>query len=407
VSILGLIGIILGFFAIPVAFANATRVKIVYMTMIYLIHVAACVVYFQRSVGGNADSFLYYYDPYQNYQDGFNLGTQGMIYIVQYLKQTVGGTYLDFYLLFQVIGFLGITLLLRVFEEIHDELRIPPAPYFYALIAVPSLHFWSSALGKDAPFLLATSLALWASMRLPRRAKALIAALLLMLFIRPQVAVVAAAALSLAVVVGKGLSAYMRIALFVMAVAGTGLAVTMLQSTYAVDLTSAESIGQQFERIEMVLDSDDAGNTAVRGNFAVKLLSLLFRPLFFDANELFALIASLESVLLIWVVLLLVIRLRDVFQLFRNVFFARYAVIYGLGMTMFLATAYWNVGLGLRQKWTMMIPMYLVLLVAVIAVRRARERSMAEAVPTEMVLGYPEAGLRQPAVQTPLATHRG
>ncbi len=400
-SIFGLIAVILGFFAIPVAFTHATRIKIVYMTMIYLMHVAVSVVYFQRSRDGTADSFLYYYDPYQNYEDGFSLGTQGIIFIVQYLKETIGGTYLDFYLLFHVVGFLGIAFLIRVFEEIHEELRIPPATYFYALIAIPSLHFWSSALGKDAPFLLATSLALWASMRLPSRAKALIAALLLMLFIRPQIAVVAAAALSLAVMVGRGITVPMRIALFVLAVAGTAVAATMLQTTYYVDITSAESIGQQFERIEQVLESESAGNTAVRGNFAVKLLSLLFRPLFFDADELFAMIASLESVFLIWVVLLLLIRMRDVFQLFKNVFFARYAVIYGLGMTIFLTIVYWNVGLGLRQKWTMMIPMYLVLFVAVIAVRRARVRGTAQAVPAMAVLGYPGAGSRPPAVQAP------
>ncbi|HEX8623470.1 MAG TPA: hypothetical protein VF782_00175 [Allosphingosinicella sp.] len=406
-SILGLIGIILGFFAIPVAFTHATRVKIVYMTMIYLLHVAASVVYYRGALLNNADTNLYYYDPYQNFQDGFGLGTQGVIFVSQYLKEMVGGTYLDYFLLFQAIGFLGITILLRVFEEIHDELRIPHAPYFYALLAIPSLHFWGSALGKDGPFLLATSLALWASMRLPSRTKALIAALLLMLFLRPQVAIVAAAALSLAVIVGKGIAIPMRIALFVVGAAGSALAVTLLQSTYAIDVTSAESIGQQFERVEMVLETEDAGNTAVRGNFAVKLLSLLFRPFFFDAKEIFGLIASVESILWIGMVLLLVMRVRDVFQLFRSVFFARYAVIYGLGMTLFLAIAYWNVGLGLRQKWTMLVPMYLVMLVAVIAVRRARKRSMAEAVPAEMVLGYPAAGPPRPAVQAPLATHRG
>jgi hypothetical protein len=405
VSILGLVGIILGFFAIPVAFTQATRLKVAYMTMIYMLHVAASVIYFRRAQVGAADSEMYYYDIFQSYQDGFHVGTQGLIFIVQYLRETVGGTYLDFYLLFQAVGFLGVTILLRVFEEIHDELRIPHAPYFYALMAIPSLHFWSSALGKDGPFLLATSLALWASMRLPSRSKALIGALLLMLFIRPHVALVAGAALSLGVLVGKGVPTYLRIGLFIVAVAGTGLAATMLESAYAIDITSAESIGKQFERVDNVLNSEDAGTTAVSGGFAVRLLSLMFRPLFFDANELFALIASLESVFLIFLVLVLLVRSRDMIRVFRNVLFARYALIYAVGLTIFLAIGYWNVGLGLRQKWTMLVPMYLVLFVAVVAVRRARKQSMAEAVPREIVLGYPSAGPRQPAVQAPFATH--
>lgn len=406
-SILGLIGIILGLFAIPVAFTQATRLKVAYMTLIYALHVAACLVYFKRVEDGAADSALYYYDLYQTYQDGFGLGTQGMIYVVQYLRETLGGTYLDFFLLFQAIGFLGLTILLRILEEVHDELRIPYAPYFYALIALPSLHFWTSALGKDAPMMLATSLALWASMRLPNRAKALIAALLLMLFIRPHIAVVATAALSLAVVVGKGIPAYLRIVLFFVAVAGTGFAASTLESTYSIDITSSESIGQQFERRDNVLQSDEAGNTAVTGGVGVRLLSLLFRPFFFDANELFALLASFENLVVLGIFLLLLVRWRNAFQLFRNVFFTRFALIYAVALTVFLTLGYWNVGLGLRQKWTMLMPMYLVLLVAVLAVRQARKQSVADAMSMERVLGYPSSEPPPRAVQTPFATHRG
>lgn len=395
---LGLIGIILGFFAIPVAFTHPTRVKVAYMALIYLMHVAASVVYYLRALESLADSFMYYYDPYQMYQDGFNVGTQGIVYITQYMKDAVGGTYLDYFLIYQAIGFLGITLLLRVFEEIHDELRLPHRPFLYALIAIPSLHFWSSALGKDGPFLLATSLALWASMRLPNRAKALIGALLLMLFIRPHIAVVAAAALSLAVVVGKGIPIYLRVALFMVALLGTGLAASTLESTYSIDITSAESIGQQFERRDDVLHSEDAGTTAVNASFPIRLLSLMFRPLFFDADELFAMIASFESLFLIGMVFLLLLRFRDLVGLFRNVFFARYATIFALGLTIFLALSYWNVGLGLRQKWTMLMPMYLVLFVAVVAVRWAKVRSAVEAVP-----GYPLPGGSRRPVQTPYA----
>lgn len=402
-TILGLLGIILGFFALPIAFTHPTRLKVVYMAVIYAMHVAACLVYFWRALDTMADSAMYFYDPYQSYEDGFNVGTQGLIYITQYMKDAIGGTYLDYYLVYQAIGFFGITILLRVFEEIHDELRLPHTPYLYALVAIPSLHFWSSSLGKDGPFLLATSLALWASMRLPARAKALAGALLLMLFIRPHIAMVAAAALSMAVVVGKGIPAYMRVGLFLVALLGTGLAASTLESTYAIDITSAESIGQQFERRDNVLQSEDAGSTAVNDSFPIRLLSLMFRPLFFDANEPFALIASFESLFLIALVLLLLVRFREVMGLFRSVFFARYAAIFAFGMTLFLALSYWNVGLGLRQKWTMLIPMYLVLFVAVIAIRRAKKRSEAEAA-SGILLGYPPAGGPARVLQTPYVT---
>jgi hypothetical protein len=399
VSILGLFGIILGFFAIPLAFTQATRVKVAYLALIYMMHVAASIVYFWRAQDNLADSAMYFYDPFRTYEYGFNVGTQALVYITQYIKLSVGGTYLDFYLLFQAVGFLGITILLRVFEEIHDELRLPHTPYLYALITIPSLHFWSSALGKDGPFLLATSLALWASMRLPRRSKALVGALLLMLLIRPHIALVAAAALSLAVVVGKGIPVYVRIVLFIVALVGTGLAASTLQSTYAIDITSAESIGQQFERRDNVLQSDEAGNSAVSGSFPVRLLSLMFRPFFFDAEELFGMIASFESLFLIGLVIVLTVRSGDLIGLFRRVFFARYALFFAFGLTIFLALSYWNIGLGLRQKWTMLMPMYFVLFVAVLAVRKAKREAAA---PMDL-LRHPPGAQPRPAVQMPFS----
>ena len=397
-SVLGLVGIMLGLFAIPVAFTQATRAKIVYLTGIYFMHVAACLVYYWRAQTGVAYSAMYYYDLAHYYDDGFSLGTQAILYVTQYIKFSVGGTYLDFYLLYQAIGFFGIAILLRTFEEIHDELQLPHRPYLYALVALPSLHFWSSALGKDGPFLFAVSLAIWATMRLPKRAKALLAALLVMLVIRPHVALVAVAALSLAVMVGRGIPTYARVGLFVVAAVGIAIATSALQTTYSIDLTSSESIGAQFERRDNVLQSSEAGTTAVDAGFAIRLFSLMFRPLFFDADELFALLASFESLFLVVVVVMLVRRSRELIGLFRTVFFARYALIFGFGMTMFLALTYWNVGLGLRQKWTMMMPMYLVLLVAVLAVRLARKRATTAVVPGEM-LDYPGPGRPRPALR--------
>jgi hypothetical protein len=396
VTILGLIGIILGFFAIPVAFTRSSRPKVAYITLLYLMHVAVSLVYYWRAQVSIADSHMYYYDPEHYYEFGFGLGTQAIVYITQYIKTTLGGTYLDFYLLFQPIGFLAIAIMLRAFEEIHDELRLPHSPYLYALATIPSLHLWSSALGKDGPFLLAVSLVLWAAMRLPQRARALLGGLLLMMLIRPHIALVAVGALSVAVVVGKGIPLYMRVALFIVAAAGTGVAVSAIQSAYSIDVTSSESIGQQFERRDNVLQSDDAGNSAVNANFPVRLLSLLFRPLFFDADELFAVVASFESAFLIYLFLFLLLRTRQVIGLFRNVFFVRYAIFYALGLTFFLALSYWNVGLGLRQKWSMLMPMYLVLFVAVQAVLQAKKRGAAQGTPEP--LPYPPTAQPRPAL---------
>ncbi|MDP8993384.1 MAG: hypothetical protein M3N07_00125 [Pseudomonadota bacterium] len=371
---LGLIGIFLGALAFRLAFIGRTFGKILLLAAAYALHVAAAFVYYRRTEADIADTYGYYYDPMGMYGEGFGLGTQFIVFAVQSIKHMVGGTYLDYFFLFQALGYAGICLLMRVADEIYSELGLRMPPYLYLLLFVPSLHFWSSAVGKDAPFLFSAVLAIWSSMRLPQRLLGLVAALLLMLLIRPHIFLVAVAALALAAMAGRGVRAHVRVALFVAASAGVAFAISAVQETFNIDVTSSESVMQQLERREGVLQTEDAGNTSVNAAYPVRLLSLLFRPLFFDAQGLFGLISSMENLAILLLVSVILFRIRFVAALVRNIVYIRFTVIFTLMLILFLALAYYNVGLGLRQKWTMVMPGLFVVLITLLCAQ-ARRRS--------------------------------
>lgn len=380
-SLLGIFGIVLGLAGFRFAFQHRTGAKLALLILAFLLHLATSFAYWQGVQTSAADTYLYYEDPYGNYGQGFGLSTQLILSLVQWVKLNIGGTYLDFFLVFQAFGFWGIALLMRILDEISSELGIDETPIQYLLLFLPSVHYWSSAIGKDAPHLFATCLILWSVMRMRERLIPLAAGMVLLLAVRPHIAMLALAALAAAMMIGRSLEPRARIALGLVALIGAGFALSTVETTFQVDLRSSESIGDLLEQRENILETEDAGSTAVRGSYPVRVFSLLFRPLFFDASGLPGLAASFENLLLLVLGAILAMRYKSVIALSRNVFFVRFALIYAAVLILMLALTYYNVGLGNRQKAVMISPALIVLLMVTMGLREARRRQALAAAP--------------------------
>ena len=367
-SLLGIISILLGALTFRIAILEPTRWRISMFAILYIIHLAAAFVYFAYVQTQGGDSELYYYDELDFYNRGFALGTGVLIYFVQYLKSTIGGTYLDYFMLFQTIGFCGIALLMRTFEELHLGLETEQRPLALLLLLLPSLQFWTGAIGKDAPLFLAACLSLWAAVNMRKRYIALSFALGLMILIRPHIALVAVVSVAVALLFDVQFSRWARAGLFVVALAAGAFAVATIQSALRLDLTDADSISTFLEARDSVSQSASGGNMAVTGSFGVRLFSLLMRPFFIDAEDVFGYIASVENAFLLLIFITLAARFKTVVSLFRRTSFVRYAICFTIGITIVLALAYYNVGLGLRQR-TMFLPGLLCIMVMLMAMR--------------------------------------
>ncbi|HYJ29450.1 MAG TPA: hypothetical protein VEW25_03820 [Allosphingosinicella sp.] len=371
-SWVGVVGILLGLLAYPWATIRRERRDFAFFMILYLLHVAAGIFSYQLAQTGASDSALYYYDPGHFYGNGFGLSTGFVIYMVQWMRGLIGGTYLDYFLLFQAFGFFGIATLMRIFQEIYEEIGQPQPVFTYLLLFLPGLHFWTSSIGKDAPLFFGACLALWASMRLTRRYIVFGAAIVIMMVFRPHIAMLAMAAGSVAILFEKRTRPALKFALFCIAVVGTGVVASSLGSTLGLDLTNADAVSTYISsREEVTLRAQEGMNTAVLGaSFPVKLFSLLFRPLFLDAAGALAYLASLENLAFLGLFLATFANVPRLLAVTRNILFARYALFFFLFVAFLLAFVYYNVGLGLRQK-TMFVPAILVLFVAGQAVARS------------------------------------
>lgn len=366
---LGLIGIFACLLAWPVASERATPNRLYLFLSLLALHIAASIAYYLYAQTGPADSSTYFFDRQGLARWDFALGTVFTVKLVQLLRDTLGGTYFDYFLIFQAIGFWGIAILMRTLQEVHIKLGVEETGLSQLLLFLPGVHFWTSAIGKDAPLFLGASLAVWAAMRLPARLLYFVLAVGLMMLFRPHIALIAVASFASAEFFNPRPGLLRKAGLLTVALGGLAAVGATIRTTFRVDVTSAESLSSFFES-QQAVSQEIAGTTAVLGaSYPGRVLSLLFRPFFFDGSGPYAMIASLENVVYVFIVGLILLNLPLTFRLSRRIFFVRFTTVFAAMLIMMLAMVYYNVGLGARQK-TMIVPALFCLVAVLWAIRR-------------------------------------
>lgn len=381
-SWVGGLGILLGLLSYPWSTLRSDRTHFAFFMLLYLVHIGATLFSYELAQTSASDSRTYYYDTWGFYGTGIGLSTTFLIYLVQIGRDVIGGTFLDYFLIFQLFGFFGIVALMRIFQEIYAELDLQNTVYSYFVLFLPGIHFWTSNIGKDGPLFFAACLAIWASMRLTQRYLAFTAAVAVMVLFRPHIALLALAAVAITILLDRRTGAKTKLLLLFVAVAGMGLAISLVNSAFAIDLTNADSVSELLTAREEVTERIEEGmTTAVLGApFPVKLISLLFRPLFFDASEAMAYAASMENAVFLLIFMATFFNVSRFMTVVLKVGFARFCFFFFLLTAFLLTLFYYNVGLGLRQK-TMFVPAILVLFVTRRALYQARQaRQPVEAV---------------------------
>ena len=371
-TFVGVFGILLSFVAFVWFTKRKDNSRFALFLVIVIVHVASAYIYYLYVQTNDADTKLYYYDEYAFFENGFGLGTMFIVYVTQSVLETIGGSYLDYFFLYQALGVWGLALVFRSMEETATALNTPMPPLIYGLMFLPGLYFWTAAIGKDAPLFLACAMVVWSSFRLSSRWVWFGLAIAIMLCIRMHVALITVVGLSLALVAGRGVPNIARVMLAVAAVIGGVFLFTTLQAELRVDLTSLDSIAD-FVEGQTSAATRGVDNSLANSSFLVKLLSLLYRPFFVDSGGAFGLVASVQNVVMIAITFLLFRNFRLLAELFRGSLAIRFATIHFVLMYLMLAVMYYNVGLGLRQR-EMATPALLVVFSAVWMVVQVRRQ---------------------------------
>jgi hypothetical protein len=369
----GVLGILICIAGFHFGRANVSRARFVLFVLLLLEHIGASIASYQYAQSFGSDAQLYYYDTWQVYGNDSGLNTVFIINTVQLLKATLGGSFFDYFLLFQAMGFWGILFILRAFDDIHIELGRPLFSPYYLILFLPGLHYWTSSIGKDGMMFLGAALCTWAAFRIQTRFPAFGAGVVIGVVVRPHIALLMLVALALTLLFGRKTSLLMRAALSVVVLAGIASVAGLLEGLiYGLNFSDANSMTEILESKSQVSEESGGDLSIMGASFPVKLFTLLFRPFFIDANGAFGYVASLENAVLMAVFAVLILRLRTGLAIARSAMFARFAFFFFCLVILLLALFNYNVGLGLRQKM-MAMPALLVFFAALLAVRASQK----------------------------------
>lgn len=332
--------------------------------LIYLWHSVFCLVYLFYVLNNGGDAVAYYNKALVGRFD-FNFGTAAVDGLTSLLVHGLGFNMLSCFLLFNIFGSVGLLAFdgsLKHATQFKSKFLKRLATL---IIFLPSVSFWSSAIGKDAISFLAVGLAMWSALQLNKRVWLMVLSISLMLAVRPHMAGMIVIGLALSIMFDKKTNIVRRLGLGIIAMIGAAVMIPFaLQYAGVSDPSSAEAIMDYVENRQSYNMEGGGGVDISSMSLPMQLFTYMFRPLIFEAHSVTALAAALDNLVLLYLFIVggyaLVMKKARKFTENRK-FMWVYAGLAWLVLAMTSA----NLGIAVRQKW-MFAPMLIFLLISLI-----------------------------------------
>lgn len=342
---------IFGIVALARNFQFAGPMFVRLFTLIGIIHLFFTFAYFFYSLENVADSIGYYRRVlylFNSWWETFGQGAKFIYFSLYPLVKFIGLTYFGCFFLYAFSGLLGFYFLLNILIHLSGQNWNP----WYYLLLLPSLHFWSVAIGKDSLIFLGISLLLytyyfkksWLNYIIP---------ILIISFIRIHILFFLLVSFGIMqIFLNENLKFLHKVGIFlILSVIAYSLFPILLLRIGFVD---SESIISQIEDLENVKAIGGTSIDMTDKNIFIKWISYLFRPLFYDAKNLMSILVSVENLLWIMIFVIIVGRFRKkLIKSLRNIYWFSFFSIFTL--TIPASYIMYNLGIAVRQK-VMIVP---------------------------------------------------
>lgn len=364
-GIISAISVFLIGFLIVVFLAKKLRSEKNRPIFIYAWHTMFCVIYALYVADNGGDALMYYG---RELVDGgeFRLGTVAVNYFAQTIKHGLNLSFLGVSLVFNIFGSIGLVafdVCMRKYTN-HGSKKLQRLAS--VIVFLPSISFWSSGIGKDALAFMAVGLALWASQNIGRHVLLMMFAVATMLVVRPHMAAIMTLSLVTGFVFYGRIGLIPRVILGAIAFSAATIIVPIAlnQSGLGADVDEGALI-EYVEKRQGYNMEGGGGVDIANMPLPLQLFTYLFRPLPFEARNVFTLAASADNMIILY---LFFMGGRVVFSK-RKLIFAEnrpFLWLYSLSAWLLLAMTTANMGISMRQKW-MFAPVLIFLFMSVIA----------------------------------------
>ena len=324
---------------------------------LYFWHTIFCLYYLVYSQSNSADAVGYFINS-QDFSEIPVLGTSAVTFLTALFTQGLKLSYGGVFLIFNIIGFIGMLALASVVLELTRGSSRYVRLLALIISLLPGLSFWSASIGKDALTFFAACLACWVSMDLIRRSPGMILAVLVMLVARPHMSAIMLMALSVTMIISGRGSVMTRV--FLVPATITTAAYTLFFAQTYVGLESVDALTDFVEQLQAYNTEGGLGLDITSMSVPVRMLSYVYRPFYTDGGGLLGLVVSIESLIIL---LMTIAAVRLWFKRRKSAlpgFTWWFLVTFSLISWLVLANTTANLGIAMRQKW-MFMPMILIL----------------------------------------------
>lgn len=354
--------------------AHYFKIRRLRALFLYVWHTFFCFGFLFYSLNHPSDSTSYFING-GFVPDSFFLGTKAVNYLV-YILRYFDLSYLGVFLIFNIFGSIGLLAFCGSLNQVVKSSSLFLRRLVLLIVLLPSVSFWSSAIGKDSISFMAAGLALWAVLELEKRKLLMVVAILAMLFVRPHMAGMLVISIGIAALFQSNISVMQRIFVGFLAIAAAAILVP-----FALNYAGLGQAGN-ISDVQSYIDQRQGYNQAGGGGIDIASMSLpmqlftyLLRPLPFEAHSIPTLAASLDNLVLLALVVyycFLKIQARRISCATSLIGNRTFLWVYVLISWFILASTTANLGISVRQKW-MFAPFLIFLLISFISSRERKK----------------------------------
>ena len=293
----------------------------------------------------------------QSWFSAFGLGSQFMAFLI-YPLVTIGMSKFVLYFLFSAISFKAF---LWYFQQMGDVFSITPKvigiPIPQLFFLLPSLHYWSGFVGKDAlVFFFLTYLFFEVKKKISFNVVHFVV-LIVLLLLRPHVFAMTFFAFFLYFGFHKKISPVVKIKLLLVSFLILCVFIPIIMRFFKIDSLSYIVIVELWDNLNLYSNNISNGIALNESSFLDRIGLLMFSPLFYDATTFYQYVISIENSL---VLLLLIIVGVYLYVKRKNIVVSediKLALLIGFSIMFMIASYIYNLGLASRMR-LMFLPLF-------------------------------------------------
>lgn len=275
-----------------------------FLILIYHYHVLMGFYYGWFAMGTDTSFYWNLGDRFRVFQFETWLGTYGthnnFVFFINYPFSKVLG--LDFWtgtFLYSSVSAWAFVLLYISGHEMFkmDKIRFLGVRIWPNILFLPSLHFWSSGIGKDSLVFLFVAMFFYGVRDMRKYLILVIISLLLLYHVRPHMAFIVIISAGLMLLTGSQIHFSYKIVFFTLSAIGLVFIYGEVLEFLKIDEVNSENLEIMFSKSSSNLSYGRSFVDMSSYPLPLKLFTFWFRPLFFDAHNISSLLNSVENLI--------------------------------------------------------------------------------------------------------------